>query len=71
MPFLTDFYFFGKRVQHQMTATGFYQQIHCVKCDLIENFEIFKNHEGDFFQKLPESIMWLLVNHTKSTNILY
>ena len=33
---------------------------------------MFKNHKGDLCQKLSEiNIMWLLVNHTKPTNILY
>ena len=46
-----------------------------------ENFEIaqvkrgqfqnFKNHEDDLSQKSLKRNMWLLVNHTKSTNTLY
>ena len=35
------------------------------------NFKIFKYHECDLSQKLPEPNMWLLVNYTKPTNILY
>ena len=35
------------------------------------NFKIFKNHEGNLSQKSPEPNMWLLVNHTTPTNILY
>ena len=27
--------------------------------------KIFKNHESNISQKLPEPNMWLLVNHTK------
>ena len=26
-------------------------------------FKIFKNHEGDLSQKLPEPNIWLMVNH--------
>ena len=32
-------------------------------------FKIFKNHEGDLSQKLPEPSMRLLLNHTKPKNI--
>ena len=32
---------------------------------------MFKNHKGDLSQKLSEPNIWLLVNHTKPTNILY
>ena len=35
------------------------------------NFKIFKNLEGNLSQKSPEPNMWLLVNHTTPTNILY
>ena len=35
-----------------------------------QNFKIFKNYESDLSQKLPELRMWLLVNHTKSTNFV-
>ena len=35
------------------------------------NLKTFKNHESDLFQKLPESNMWLLINHTKPTNTSY
>ena len=35
------------------------------------NFKIFKVHEGDLFQKLPQQNMWLLVNHTKLANTQY
>ena len=35
------------------------------------NFKIFKNHEGDLSQKLPEPNICLLVNHTKPTSTLY
>ena len=33
--------------------------------------KILKLPEGDLPQKSPESNMWLLVNHTKTTNTLY
>ena len=35
------------------------------------NFKIFKNHEGDLFQKPPKPNMWLLVNHMKPKNTLH
>ena len=35
------------------------------------NFKTFKNYECDLSQKWSESNMWLLVNHTKPTKILY
>ena len=35
------------------------------------NFKIFKNHEGNLSRKSPEPSMWLLVNRTTPTNILY
>ena len=48
---------------------------------IFENFEIvrvkrgqfqnFKYHEGDLYQKSPEPNMRLLVNHTKPRNTLY
>ena len=37
----------------------------------VGNFKIFKNHEGDLSQKAFQRNMWLLVNHTKPTNVLY
>ena len=33
--------------------------------------KILKNHDVDSSPKLPEPNMWLVVNHTKSTNTLY
>ena len=34
------------------------------------NFKIFKNHEGDISQKLPEPNIWLLINHTPKQQTL-
>ena len=33
------------------------------------NFKIFKNHECDLSQKVPEPNMWLLANHTRNLEV--
>ena len=35
------------------------------------HFQVFQTHESDLSQKLPETNMCLLVNHTKPTKTLY
>ena len=37
----------------------------------VGNFKILKNHDGDLSQKAFQPNMWLLVNHTKPTKVLY
>ena len=61
---------FGSIFMLEFTCVGVRFGINYLSACL-NNFKIFENHEGDLSKYLSEPNIWLLVNHTKSTNTFY